>query len=60
MGKPENGTYEGIFRSWPNKATVNVTIVNGIVTDVRIVNHWALSIGWKAGKVIPLSIIVIR
>jgi len=49
MGKPENGTYEGIFRSWPNKATVNVTVVNGIVTDVRIVNHWALSIGWKAG-----------
>ncbi|HUI46956.1 MAG TPA: FMN-binding protein [Nitrospirota bacterium] len=56
-GKAENGTYEGTFRSWPNRAVVNVTIVNGLITDVRIVSHWASSIGRKAEQIIPRRII---
>ncbi len=52
-----DGTYKGAYRSWPNKATVEVTIQNGTIADVRLLSHWASWIGRKAEEVIPLRIV---
>ncbi len=52
-----DGTYEGVYSSWPNKATVEVTIRNGSIVDVRILSHWASWIGKRAEAVIPLRIV---
>ncbi len=52
-----DGTYEGAYSSWPNKAVVAVTVQNGSISDVRILSHRASWIGEKAEKDIPLRII---
>ncbi len=52
-----DGTYEGAYSSWPNKAVVEVTIRNGSIADVRLISHWASWIGKKAETIIPLRIV---
>ena len=52
-----DGVYEGKYSSWPNKATVSVSIKDGRIADVKILSHWASWIGKKAEPVIPPRII---
>ena len=55
--KPVDGVYEGTYSSWPNKASVSVSIKNGAIADVRIISHRASWIGKKAEPVIPKRIV---
>ncbi len=52
-----DGVYEGSYSSWPNSATVTVSVKDGLITDIAIVRHVASWIGKKAEPVIPLRII---
>ncbi len=37
-----DGIYEGSYQGGPNKALVEVTIKNGRIDHIEIVEHWAL------------------
>lgn len=52
-----DGTYEGIYSNWPNKAAVSVSIQNGAIANVRVISHRASWIGKKAESIIPLRIV---
>jgi uncharacterized protein with FMN-binding domain len=52
-----DGIYEGSYSSWPNSATVTVSVKDARITDIVIVRHFASWIGKKAEPVIPLRII---
>jgi uncharacterized protein with FMN-binding domain len=52
-----DGVYEGNYSSWPNSATVRVSVKDGRIMDVVIVRHVASWIGKKAEPVIPARII---
>lgn len=43
QGRLKNGTYEGGYRGWPNQAAVIVTIQDGKIIKIEIVEHQA----WK-------------
>ena len=40
-GRLEDGTYEGSYRGGPNKASVRVTIENGKIVNIDILEHQA-------------------
>lgn len=56
-GALADGVYEGAFSSWPNTATVKVTVKQGRIADVTILRHWASWIGKRAEPIIPPRII---
>ncbi len=55
--KLTDGIFEGSFSSWPNDATVKVTVKEGMITDIQVLHHFGSWIGRKAVPVIPQRII---
>ena len=41
-----DGTYEGSYKAWPNRALVKVEIKDNKIVGIEIVEHWA----WKGKK----------
>jgi uncharacterized protein with FMN-binding domain len=63
MGTPvvseglQNGVYEGEYTKGINNAVVKVTIADGRITDIELVEHFASWIGNDANMVIPKRIV---
>ncbi|OGP60442.1 MAG: hypothetical protein A2V65_00155 [Deltaproteobacteria bacterium RBG_13_49_15] len=49
----QNGVYDGYYRGGPNSATVRLTIKEGIMETVTIVNHFASWKGTIVNEIIP-------
>ena len=52
-----DGVYKGSYKSWPNKAIVEITIKKNKIVDINLVKHTRSWIGKKAEPVIPARII---
>lgn len=52
-----DGVYKGSYKSWPNKAIVEITITENKIVDINLVKHTRSWIGKKAELIIPASII---
>jgi uncharacterized protein with FMN-binding domain len=63
MGTPvvseglKDGVYEGKYRKGINNAVVKITIADGRITDIELVEHFASWIGNDANMVIPQRIV---
>ena len=63
MGTPvvseglKDGVYDGEYRKGINNAVVKVTIADGRITDIELVEHFASWIGNDANAVIPARIV---
>ncbi len=63
MGTPvvseglKDGVYDGEYRKGINNAVVKVTIADGRITDIELVEHFASWIGNDANTVIPARIV---
>ncbi len=53
----KDGVYEAKYSSFPNSATVRVTITDSRIVQVELVRHVASSRGQTAAEVIPQRII---
>jgi uncharacterized protein with FMN-binding domain len=52
-----DGVYKGSYKSWPNKAIVEITIKENKILDINLVKHTGSWIGKKAAPIIPARII---
>lgn len=52
-----DGVYKGSYKSWPNKAIVEITITENKIVDINLVKHTRSWIGKKAELIIPARII---
>lgn len=56
-GSIKDGVYEGIYKSPPNSAKVEVTVEGGRIAHVTLLRHGASSVGAKAENIIPERIV---
>ena len=53
-----DGVYEGSYRSGPNSAKVKVTITEGKIVNIELVEHFSSWIGQKVDNIIQQRIIL--
>jgi len=53
-----DGVYEGSYRNGPNSAKVKVTITEGKIVNIELVEHFSSWIGQKVDNIIQQRIIL--
>ncbi|HWR72579.1 MAG TPA: FMN-binding protein [Nitrospirota bacterium] len=52
-----DGTFEGTAGSWPNRAKVRVTVLDGRVSRIDLLSHFSSWVGNRAEETVPARII---